>query len=83
MDFDKFDDPNFNPFETKSKVENKESPKEEEPLPKRGEIVFAKKWSLRALDIDLYLFYATWKSKSTFFRFQHVSIESHKLHNVI
>ena len=24
IDFDKFDDPNFNPFETKSNVENKE-----------------------------------------------------------
>ena len=25
IDFDKFDDPNFNPFETKSNVENKEA----------------------------------------------------------
>ena len=34
VDFDKFDDPNFNPFETKSKVSNQEPANEEPDLPK-------------------------------------------------
>ena len=34
IDFDKFDDPNYNPFETKSKVSNQESANQEPDLPK-------------------------------------------------
>ena len=38
VDFDKFDDPNFNPFETKTKVVDKfdEVPDDMEPLPAKG-----------------------------------------------
>ena len=34
VDFDKFDDPNYNPFETKSKVSNQEPANQEPDLPK-------------------------------------------------
>ena len=36
MDFDKFDDPNFNPFESKKAMRNSPPPSDDLPLPKTG-----------------------------------------------